>query len=90
MSGLGRVTKSFYRIVMRAAKLHDAHPALKGLVVTQRFPPAHCSPRARLQFRARGIVHFAFGVVWQSVLYTLPLELYAQICSRTGANILFV
>ena len=33
----GRVTRSFYRIVMRAAKLHDKHPALKGLIVTQRL-----------------------------------------------------
>ena len=33
----GRVTRSFYRIVMRAAKLHDEHPALKGLIVTQRL-----------------------------------------------------
>ena len=37
MSGLGRVTRSFYRIVLRAAKLHDLHPALKGLIVTQRL-----------------------------------------------------
>ena len=33
----GRVTRSFYRIVMRTAKLHDAHPALKGLIVTHRI-----------------------------------------------------
>jgi len=34
--GMGRVTRSFYRIVMRAARQHDAHPAIKGLIVTQR------------------------------------------------------
>lgn len=36
-AAMGRVTRSFYRIVMRAARLHDAHPALKGLIVTQRL-----------------------------------------------------
>ena len=37
MAGMARVTRSFYRIVLRAAKLHDAHPALKGLIVSQRL-----------------------------------------------------
>ena len=37
MPGMARVTRSFYRIVLRAAKLHDAHPALKGLIVSQRL-----------------------------------------------------
>jgi hypothetical protein len=33
----GRVTRSFYRIVMRVAKIHAEPPALKGLIVTQRL-----------------------------------------------------
>ena len=37
MAGMARGTRSFYRIVLRAAKLHDAHPALKGLIVSQRL-----------------------------------------------------
>ena len=37
MAGMAKVTRSFYRIVLRTAKLHDAHPALKGLIVSQRL-----------------------------------------------------
>ena len=50
MSPQGRVIRSFYRILMKTAKIHDRHPALKGILALQvRFPgPA---PRPIPQFR---------------------------------------
>jgi hypothetical protein len=39
MSSHGRVIRSFYRILMKTAKIHDRHPALKGILALQvRFP----------------------------------------------------
>lgn len=32
---MDRVAKSFYRILIRSAKVHDAIPALKGIMVVQ-------------------------------------------------------